>query len=133
MKKILNFFENLQFLFKPKYWIMLGKYDREWDIKINELAKEYEFKSEAGKYSERIYHVSLNGNHFWVGNYPYSFLVPVAIKSTFTGRDGVSTVHIYEDKDNDTQHRPSRLTIYKLSKKLNADLLKQGVTLKLAS
>ena len=38
MKKILNFLENLQFLFKPKYWIMLGKYDREWDIKINELA-----------------------------------------------------------------------------------------------
>lgn len=112
---------------------MLGKYNREWDIKINELAKEYDFKSEAGKYSESVCYVSLNGNHMWVSNFPYSFLVPVEIKSTFTGRDGVSTVYFYEKQDNDTQPRPSRLTIHKLSKKLNADLLKQGVKIKLPS
>lgn len=111
---------------------MLGKYNREWDIKINELAKEYEFKSEAGKYSESVCYVSLNGNHMWVGNFPYSFLVPVEIKSTFTGRDG-ETVYFYEKQDNYTQPRPSRLTIHKLSKKLNADLLKQGVKIKLPS
>lgn len=101
---------------------MLGEYDAAWDAKINELAKEHKFKVESEKASPRIYYVSLNGNHIWVGNYPYSFLVPVVIKSIFTGRDGGSTVHTYEEQNNDTQSRPSRLTIYKLTKKLLADL-----------
>ena len=46
MKKIINFFENLQFIFKPRYWIMLGKYDKQWDAKLNEMVKEHDFKSE---------------------------------------------------------------------------------------
>jgi len=110
---------------------MLGKYDRDWDTKLNALAKEHEFKSEAGKYSESVCYVSLNGNHMWVGNFPYSFLVPIEIKSTFTGCDG-ETIYFYEKQDNDIQPRPSRLTIHKLNKKLNADFLKQGVKIKLS-
>ena len=132
MKKILNFLESLQFIFKPNYWIMLGKYDAQWDAKLNEMAKEHDFKSEAGKYSESVCCVSLDGQHMWVANFPYSFLVPVKIKSSFTAHDG-EIIYFYEYQDNNTQPRPSRLTIHKLKKKLNADLLKQGVTLKLPS
>jgi hypothetical protein len=130
MKKILNFIQNLQFLFRPNYWIMLGKYDPQWDAKLNALAKEHDFKSEAGSYTDMMCYVSLNGNHIWVGNFPYSFLVPVKIKSSFTVHDG-EIIYFYEYQDSETQPRPSRLTIHKLKKKLIADLLKQGVTIKL--
>ena len=132
MKKILNFLESLQFIFKPHYWVMLGKYDAQWDAKLNEMAKEHDFKLEGAKYSERVYYVSLDGQNMWVANFPYSFLVPVKIKSSFTAHDG-EIIYFYEYQDNNTQSRPSRLTIHNLSKKLNADLLKQGVTLKLPS
>jgi hypothetical protein len=131
MKKILNFLESLQFIFKPHYWIMLGKYDEKWDTKLNALAKEHEFKSEAGKYSEHIFYVSLGGFHMWVANFPYSFLVPVTIKSTFVGRES-ETINFYEKEDNDTQSRPSRLTIHKLTKKLLVDLKMKDTELKIA-
>jgi hypothetical protein len=130
MKKILNLLQSLQFLFRPNYWIMLGKYDPQWDAKLNALAKEHDFKSEAGSYTDMMCYVSLNGNHIWVGNFPYSFLVPVKIKSSFTAHDG-EIIYFYEYQDSETQPRPSRLTIHKLKKKLIADLLKQGVTIKL--
>lgn len=132
MKKILNFLESLQFIFKPHYWVMLGKYDAQWDAKLNELAKNHKFKLETAKYSESVWYVSLDGQHMWVGNFPYSFLVPVDIKSSFTAYDG-EILYFYEYQDSNTQPRPSRLTIHKLKKKLNADLLNQGVTLKLPS
>lgn len=132
MKKILNFIQNIQFLFRPNYWVMLGKYDAQWDAKLNALAKEHDFKLEGAKYSERVCYVSLDGQNMWVANFPYSFLVPVKIKSTFTAHDG-EIIYLYGYQDNRAQPRPSRLTIHKLKKKLNADLLKQGVTLKLPS
>lgn len=130
MKRIINFLENLQFIFKPNYWIMLGKYDREWDIKINDLAKKHKFKSEAGKHSESICYVSLGGFYMWVGNFPYSFFVPVTIESTFTYRDG-ECVNFYKKEDHDIQSRPSRLTIHKLTKKLLADLEMTDTKLKI--
>jgi len=130
MKKISTFIQNLQFLFKPKYWIMLGTYDKEWDIKLNELAKEHSFKSEAGKYSDRICYVSLNGVHMWVGNFPYSFLSEISIKSIYTYSDGDRSI-FYEFQDSETQSRPSRLTIHKLTKKLLADLNMKDTKLKL--
>ena len=121
MKKISNFIQSLQFIFKPHYWIMLGKYDKEWDAKINALAKEHSFKSEAGKYSDSICYVSLGGVHMWVGTFPFSFFTQVTIKSIFTYGDG-DRVIFYEYQDSGTQSRPSRLTIHKLTKKLLADL-----------
>jgi len=130
MKKILNFFESLQFIFKPEYWIMLGKYDAEWDTKLNELAKEHSFKSEAGKYSNKIYNVSLGGVHMWVGNFPYSFFAQLTIKSIYTISDAKRVI-FYERQDNRTQSRPSRLTIHKLTKKLLADLEMKDTKLKL--
>lgn len=130
MKKILNFLQSLQFIFRPNYWVMLGKYDAQWDAKLNALAKEHDFKSEAGSYTDMICYVSLNGNHIWVGNFPYSFLVPVEIKSSFTARDG-EIIYFYEYQDNRNQSRPSRLTIHKLKKKLIADMQKQGINKKL--
>jgi hypothetical protein len=130
MKKISTFIQNLQFLFKPKYWIMLGTYDKEWDTKLNELAKEHSFKSEAGKYSDSICYVSLGGFYMWVGNFAYSFLVPVTIQSIYTYGDGHRVI-FYNHRDNETQPRPSRLTIYKLTKKLLADLKMKDTKLKL--
>lgn len=124
MKKISNFIQNLQFLFKPHYWIMLGKYDAAWDAKLNEMAKEHDFKSETSPYSEFLAHVSLNGHHMWVGNFPYSCFVPETIKSKFTSEG--TTLCFYEPTDSRTQPRPSRLTVHKLRKKLIADMQKQG-------
>jgi hypothetical protein len=130
MKKISAFIQSLQFIFKPHYWIMLGKYDKAWDAKLNALAKEHSFKSEAGKYSDRICYVSLNGVHMWVGNFPYSFLTEISIKSIYTISDAERVV-FYEFQDSETQSRPSRLTIHKLTKKLLADLNMKDTKLKL--
>ena len=130
MKKISNFIQSLQFFFKPHYWIMLGKYDSAWDAKLNELAKEHSFKSEAGKYSDIISYVSLGGVHMWVGNFPYSFFAKVTIKSIYTYGDG-DRVIFYEYQDSGTQSRPRRLTIHKLTKKLLADLKMKDTKLKL--
>ena len=40
MKKILNF---LYFLIRPSYWIMVHKYDAEWDKDFNELMSKHSF------------------------------------------------------------------------------------------
>ena len=130
MKKIFNFIQSLQFIFKPHYWIMLGTYDSAWDAKLNELAKNHKFKSEAGKYSDTISYVSLGGVHMWVGNFPYSFFAQATIKSIYTISD-VERVVFYEYQDSETQSRPSRLTIHKLTKKLLADLNMKDVKLKI--
>ncbi|MCX8483210.1 MAG: hypothetical protein ORN50_06475 [Crocinitomicaceae bacterium] len=130
MKKISAFIQSLQFIFKPHYWIMLGMYDKEWDAKINALAKEHSFKSEAGKYSDNISYVSLGGVHMWVGNFPYSFFAQLTIKSIHTYGDGDRSI-FYEYQDSETQSRPSRLTIHKLTKKLLADLNMKDTKLKL--
>ncbi len=109
---------------------MLGKYDAAWDAKLNKLAKEHSFKSEAGKYSDSICYVSLGDVHMWVGNYPHSFFAQATIKSIFTVSD-VERIVFYEYQDNTTQSRPSRLTIHKLTKKLLADLKTKDVNLKI--
>ncbi len=109
---------------------MLGKYDKEWDAKINALAKEHSFKSEAGKYSDSICYVSLGGVHMWVGSFPYSFLAQLTVKTIYTYGDGDRNI-FYEYQDNFTQSRPSRLTIHKLTKKLLADLKMKDTKLKL--
>jgi hypothetical protein len=109
---------------------MLGKYDSAWDAKLNELAKEHSFKSEAGKYSDTITYDSLGDVHMWVGNFPHSFFAKVTIKSIQTYGDG-DRVIFYEFQDNRTQSRPSRLTIHKLTKKLLADLKMKDTKLKL--
>jgi hypothetical protein len=130
MKKIFNFIQSLQFIFKPHYWIMLGKYDKEWDDKLNELAKEHSFKSEAGTYSDSICYASLGGVHMWVGSFPYSFFAQLTIKSIHTYGDGDRSI-FYEYQNSETQSRPSRLTIHKLTKKLLADLKMKDTKLKL--
>ena len=134
MKKIFNFLtflEPLQFIFKPRYWIMLGKYDKQWDAKLNALAKEHDFKSETSPYNEFLAHVSLNGHHMWVGNFPYSCFVPETIRSKFASEG--TELCFYEHADCRTQPRPSRLTIHKLRKKLIADMQKQGINKQLMS
>jgi hypothetical protein len=132
MKKIFNFLQSFQFLFKPDYWIMLGKYDSAWDAKLNQLAKNHKFKSEAGKYSDTISYVSLGGVHMWVGNFPYSFFAQLTIQSIYTISD-VERLVLYERQDNRTQSRPSRLTIHKLTKKLLADLKMKDTKLKIVN
>jgi hypothetical protein len=61
-----NFFFRL---FHPSYWIMLNRYDRSWDKKLNELLDK-------GKFSKiDRYTAELGGIEIWVANYPYASMV----------------------------------------------------------
>jgi len=114
MKKIINFIQSLQFIFKPDYWIMTASYDAAWDKKFQELAENYDFipiyswnlRNEFGNHT----HTALLGDYrVWVSNFPYAFF-------SYSGK--VDECYIANDI------RPSRLTIAKYYKKLVSDLEK---------
>lgn len=86
---------NLQFLFKPNYWLMNYEYNKEVDKIINDLLDKYEL---TGPYDYGF--ICILGNvKIWVGNIPYAF-----------GR--------LHDTELDN-YRPSRLTIQRLLKEFN--------------
>ena len=97
MKKIIDFFISLKFLFKPKYWMMNNPYSKEWDQQLNQLMEEHHF-TDIGACTAQL------GEHLiWISNYPYS---------TFTPYDtGMS------------DFRASRLTITRARKKLIKDMV----------
>ena len=80
---------NLQFLFKPSYWLMNYSYNKEVDLLINELLDKYEFSN----LDENGYTCQLGKATIWVSNIPYA---------AFTLYD--TPLEYY---------RPSRLTIKK--------------------
>ena len=84
---------NLQFLFKPSYWLMNYEYNKEVDKIINDLLDKYELTGPC-KYG---YICMLGEAKIWVGNIPYAF-----------GR-------LYETEL--CNYRPSRLTIQRLLKR----------------
>ena len=94
--KLKNFFLNLQFIFKPWYWIMNCPYSKDMDIHMNELMDKYTFTD----YS--AYTAYLGDNEIWVTNVPYGCMVPWNGKIDKTGR-------------------PSRLTIQRGIRKLKKD------------
>ena len=94
--KLKNFFLNLQFIFKPWYWVMNEHYSKDMDIHMNELMDKYTF-------TEYKYYTAYLGNIvIWVTNAPYACIVPWNGKIDKTGR-------------------PSRLTIQRGIRKLKKD------------
>ena len=97
MGKFKRFILNLQFIFKPHYWIMNNEYSPKWDKELNKLLDEYTFdKSTRDQWS-----VSIGDVKMWVSldTYPYASFLPL-----FGNGRG--------------DFRPSRLTIRKAYKKL---------------
>lgn len=94
--KLKNLFLNLQFIFKPWYWVMNEHYSKDMDIHMNELMDKYTFTD----YS--AYTAYLGDNAIWVTNAPYGCMVPWNSIINNTGR-------------------PSRLTIQRGIRKLKKD------------
>jgi hypothetical protein len=97
LQKIL---QNLYFIVRPRWWLMVGTYDERWDRKLNRLLDKYDF-TEIGKHT-----AELNGREIWVSNYPYA---------SMREHRGLYTSNLL----------PSRKTILRAYKKLIEDDLKQ--------
>jgi hypothetical protein len=122
MKKIRNFFGHLSFIFRPKYWIMLGVYDKAADEKLLKLAETNDFEPINVFDGDRgVYTVKLGDSYYWVANFPFSFLIEN--KTDFV-HEGTLIFHM---RNQDTQPRPSRLTISRLYSKLVNDLAKHNL------
>lgn len=92
MKKLLS---NLQFIFKPSYWLMNERYSKLHDDELNRLMDKYKFTRING------YTAYLGNTEIWISNFPYG----VGIRSVCQ------------------RSRPSRLTIQKMNSKLIKDAL----------
>ena len=115
MKKIINFFTSLKFIFMPEYWIMSDGYDEAWDKKFCELAEAHDFEPDCSldEFGNQTYAAFLGEYRIWVSNYPFAFF-------GFCGKRGQAySASIV---------RPSRLTIDKYYNKLKADLAKYNCT-----
>ena len=125
MNKIINFFKNLQFIFQPNYWIVLGNYDKEFEESLLKQAEKHSFEplNCSSHYPDKlVYHVRLGNLYLWVGNYPHSFFKKERLKKTL--KYGNEKMYFFWKDDYFTQPRPSRLVIKKLYKKLVKDLKK---------
>lgn len=100
MNKFKNFLLNLQFIFKPHFWLMNNKYSAMWDKIFNQLLDKNkfiyidEYTARLGKYD------------IWVKCYPYACMRLV---------DWSNTQIV-------ANFRPSRLTIQKAYKKYLKDI-----------
>jgi len=92
-----NFFRNLQFMFRPKFWPMNYPYDKDWDVEFNRLLDEHTF-SNIDDYTSK-----LGDTEIWVTNYPYA---------------------CFRNKLN---KRPSRLTILRAKKQFDRDKLRAQI------
>lgn len=89
MNKLLtNIYHFFFFLIRPNYWFMNYPYSQEWDEEIKELSEKS--ITEIERYSCRMGEVLI-----WIENHPYASFTPYSCN-----------------------FRPSRMTIYKLHKKL---------------
>ncbi len=93
-----NFFRNLQFIFRPKFWLMNDSYDKDWDNEFNRLLYEHTF-SDIDEHTAK-----LGDTEIWIANYPFA---------CFRKR--------YADK------RPSRLTILRAKKQFDRDKLRAQI------
>lgn len=88
------FFNNIYYwlyiLFSPSYWIQIHTYSKQYDKKLNELLKKYDFEDSCNYYSK------LGKLEVWIKNHPYGS---------------------YSIKVDGRFLRPSRMTIAKAHKK----------------
>ena len=102
---MIKFIKNLQFLFRPNYWVMNNRYSKEWNELLNHLMDNFEpVLSEPNPLDGRIYTVRFDKFNIWVENYPYAYGTPYEVSTELRNKyhGDFSSV------------RPSRLTILKL-------------------
>ena len=95
MGKFKRFILNLQFIFKPRYWVMNYEYSPKWDKELNKLLNEHTFDES----KDNGYTAFLGGMYIWIANHPYASFMPYGTK--FKGK---------------ARFRPSRLTIQRAYK-----------------
>jgi hypothetical protein len=123
MKTIRNFFGHLSFIFRPKYWIMLGKYNKAADNKLLKLAETNDFEPiNVFDGDPGVFTVKLGDSYYWVANFPYTFFVERSVNFI---HEGTIIFNYYENRENPP--RPSRLTISRLYYKLVNDLAKHNL------
>ena len=89
-----KFILNLQFIFRPSYWLMNYRYSKQVDNLIDHLLDNFEF-TDITKCTAKLGSVEI-----WIENQPYSCMYPYVL-------------------GNMQQFRPSRLTIKKGIDKFN--------------
>jgi|GEM_PF-2800259 hypothetical protein len=94
-----DFIKNLQFIFRPSFWLMLIPFNKQWDDKLNELLNNHKFTN------IDHHNADLGNARIWIENYPYC---------CFWLRKGIQ------------RYRPSRLTILRAKKILNESGGKPG-------
>lgn len=108
---MLNFIKNLQFIFRPNYWIMNESYSKGWDELLNHLMTEHKDDYVLGDVNPldgKIHTVSFGDFVVWVENYPYAFGTPYIVPADYAKK-----VTRYRNV------RPSRLTIQRLHTMIN--------------
>src|SRR3954468_22858024 len=90
----------------PEYWVMLYKYDQEWDLFFNHLLDNNSFQ-----YFD-TFKVELGGYLIWVENYPYgSYHMTTVNEPTQPRRTpDDQRVHLYWAKGEEILHIPVRQT-----------------------
>lgn len=99
---MIEFLLNLQFIFRPAYWMLNKRYSKEWDKILNELLDEYKF-TYIGNHC-----ATLGSTTIWISNVPYACMHPYTLIS----------------RSNNIKYsnvRPSRLTILRCIKRLKED------------
>lgn len=100
-----DFFRNLQFIFRPKFWLMNDPYDKDWDNEFNVLLDEHTF-SNIDEHTAK-----LGDTRIWIANYPFA-----CFKKYENSR------YLYN-----LGKRPSRLTILRAKKLLDRDKLRAQI------
>lgn len=102
-----NFILNLQFIFRPTYWMMNYKYSKEWNITLNELLDNHRFTN------IDEHHAQLGPALIWISNVPYGCMCT----------DPLFTKHSTKEYSPKYQSvRPSKLTILRCLKRLKQDV-----------
>lgn len=109
-EKIIKFFLNLQFIVRPDFWYMANRYSEHWDKTLNNLMDNVKAEiSEPNSLDGEIYTIRFDKVEVWIQNYPYSY------------------GHIYDRGKSDTlKVRPSRLTIKRLNRFVEIELMKKS-------
>jgi hypothetical protein len=97
-----NFIKNLQFIFKPNYWLLSHSYSEKWDQELNKLLDENEFVLVPRRSDNDHFYAMLGGTKLWIKNHPFASFC---------------------DTDNPLGYykRPSRKTLFRAYKKLKYD------------
>lgn len=96
--KLKNFFLNIQFIFRPSFWLMNDPYSPLWDSQFNKLLDVHEFTNITD------FTAFLGDQKIWITNYPYACFHPYG----WLGKE---------------EFRPSRLTILRAYRKLKPHLI----------